>query len=43
MEDFICHITSVCALNCPELMSFVLAISEDMMDTERKRRERTEN
>lgn len=34
MEDFeICHITSVYALNCFQLINFVLAISEDMMDT----------
>lgn len=41
MEDFeICHITSVYALNCSEFISFMLAISEDMMDTRRKRRAR---
>lgn len=43
MEDFeICHITSVYVLNCCEFISFMLAISEDMMDTRRKS-ERTED
>lgn len=38
MEDFeLCHITSVYALNCSELISFMLAISEDMMDADRGR------
>lgn len=37
MEDSeICHITSVYALNCSELISFMLAISEDRVDTEKK-------
>lgn len=41
MEDSeICHITSVYALNCSELISFMLAISEDRMDTEKKGRVR---
>lgn len=36
MEDFeLCHITSVCALNGSKLISFMLAISEDMMDADR--------
>lgn len=44
MEDFeICHITSVYALNCSELIRFTLAISEDMMDTGRKKRETAED
>lgn len=46
MEDFeICHITSVYAVNCFELLiSSISAISEDMMDTGRKeeREQRTE-
>lgn len=38
MEDFETrHITSVYALICFELISFMLAISEDMMHTGRKR------
>lgn len=42
MEDFeICHITSVYALNCSEFFSFMLAISEDRMDTEEKKSKRT--
>lgn len=41
MEDFeICHITSAYALNCAEFIRFMLAISEDMMDTGRERRPR---
>lgn len=43
MEDFeICHITSVYALNRSAFIRFMLAISEDMIDTRRERRARGE-